>query len=280
MKAPNDKNREAFDSTIWSKVRLASADESKPQKKALNELAEVYFPPIRALVAMNGKIDPNKREDILQETMALIFSREKLRTVDAKKGKFRNFIKTVLKRRVVDDYRKRHSQRYNEHQTDALEKTHCENLAASDTWELEFDRALALRHLTTVQEHMEQESSDPAAFGVTWNEMLNLQPGTQEEQALMLGLEPAAYRKRLFQMRTQFKRRFRAEVAKGLIDPSEQEDEVRYLLQLAMKELPESAPMGPQKPAATNRVPDQSKYNRPPTGRPWADCAQVMNEST
>jgi DNA-directed RNA polymerase specialized sigma24 family protein len=233
MGAPNIDD---FDSTQWTKLHLAAHGDGKLQENSLNELARAYAFPIQALARKLG-IDSQLHDELVQATMAAIFSPTALSRVDGSKGRFRDYVAGALRRQWASFFRRELSQKRDARRNVPLSMELMQTIAAPSDWEVTFDQDRAIHCLDAVRATMEKESSNPLQFAVAWNEILQLDGRTQQAQAAELDISAEAYRQRLHVLRDRFRRLFRAQVAKGLLDPSELDEEWRYLLKLAWRKL-------------------------------------------
>jgi RNA polymerase sigma-70 factor (ECF subfamily) len=89
--------------TLWSVVRRAHRDGTETARGAQEELLKRYGGSIRRYLRVAMR-DESAADDIYQE-FAVRFIRGDFKSVSPERGRFRNFLKTVLFRLVADHYR-------------------------------------------------------------------------------------------------------------------------------------------------------------------------------
>src|SRR3954471_324810 len=94
-----------FVTTHWTAV-LRAAEPSSAEREALEELCAVYFRPIYAFVRRRGYDVPDA-EDLAQEFFAKLLSKQYLRAVDPRKGRFRSFLLAALDHFLANESRKK-----------------------------------------------------------------------------------------------------------------------------------------------------------------------------
>ena len=90
--------------TLWSVVRRSHDDESSISVSAQQQLLDIYGGAIRRYLVACVR-DQSLADDIFQD-FALKFVKGDFRNVDPEKGRFRNFVKTVVSNLVNQHYRK------------------------------------------------------------------------------------------------------------------------------------------------------------------------------
>ena len=94
--------------TLWSIVRRAHGDQSTDAQSAQHNLLDRYSGAARRYL-LGALRNQDAAEEVFQE-FALRFVRGDFRGADAERGRFRNFLKSVLFRLVVDHHRGRKRQ--------------------------------------------------------------------------------------------------------------------------------------------------------------------------
>ena len=89
--------------TLWTVVRQAHGDETTAAKSAQQEMIDRYGGAIQRYL-LGAFRDKAAADDAYQE-FALRFFQGKYQSVDPERGRFRNFLKTILYRLVVEHYR-------------------------------------------------------------------------------------------------------------------------------------------------------------------------------
>lgn len=92
-----------FTSTHWSVVLAARDGEPDTVRKALEELARAYWPPLYAFIRRSGFREA-EAQDLTQEFFLRLIEREMLQRLRHQKGKFRSFLLTLLKHFLQEQY--------------------------------------------------------------------------------------------------------------------------------------------------------------------------------
>lgn len=98
-------SRENFPETVWSTL-LEAAGPSTPQRDAaLNRLAALYWRPVYKFVRTAGGASIEDAKDLTQEFFSHLIEAEVLSKYDREKGRFRVFLKAVLRNFLSVDRR-------------------------------------------------------------------------------------------------------------------------------------------------------------------------------
>jgi RNA polymerase sigma-70 factor (ECF subfamily) len=151
-----------FPTTHWSRV-LAAADRAAPEdREALAELCRAYWYPIYAFIRHQG-YSPADAQDLTQSYFARLLEGGVLAAADARRGRFRAFLRTDCGFFLADQCdRERALKRgggvahWSIDARDA-EGRYCVEPADATTPELLFDRAWALTLLDRVLDILERE---------------------------------------------------------------------------------------------------------------------------
>jgi len=92
-----------FATTHWSVVLTAGSPSSPNYKQALSNLCQTYWFPLYAYLRRQG-YDTDKAKDYTQAFFAGLLEKRGLRLADPKRGKFRSFLLTALKRFVAGEF--------------------------------------------------------------------------------------------------------------------------------------------------------------------------------
>lgn len=85
--------------TPWSLIGRVSHPEPDARRAAIGELLERYLPALRSHLLHARHVDPARIDDLLQSFIAdLVMDKDVLARADRTRGRFRNFILTVLDR--------------------------------------------------------------------------------------------------------------------------------------------------------------------------------------
>ncbi len=99
-----------FATTQWTLVWQAAREDSNLGRPAAEELVRRYWHPLYSYARRHG-LGREDAEDATQEFLSSVVCGKLLEAVDPAKGKFRTFLLVAWKRFLIDDYRKKHTQR-------------------------------------------------------------------------------------------------------------------------------------------------------------------------
>jgi RNA polymerase sigma-70 factor (ECF subfamily) len=92
-----------FQTTHWSIVLAAAAEDSPGRAEALEELCRAYWYPLYAFVRQRGHTAEDA-QDLIQEFLARLLEKEWLANLQPCDGRFRSFLLTALKRFLITEY--------------------------------------------------------------------------------------------------------------------------------------------------------------------------------
>jgi DNA-directed RNA polymerase specialized sigma24 family protein len=233
-----------FHTTDWSLI-LQAAKSQVPanSQRALGDFCEAYWPPLYTFVRRRG-YSPSDAKDLVQGFFAHMLKQNTLRRADRDKGKLRTFLLGSFQHFLANEYDRSHTLKRGggklffslEDQLAATEAalvsvTHLNDTASYDrTW------------LTTlVCRAWKQLESECAAQGRT--QILQelgpyLRGGSampdQQGIAARLKIPFGTLRTILRRLRQRYREILRQEVARTVSDPSQVDDELRYLLRLLL----------------------------------------------
>ncbi|MBL8896876.1 MAG: sigma-70 family RNA polymerase sigma factor [Planctomycetes bacterium] len=132
-----------FPSTRWSLLAPGSQAGADERARAWETLANAYLEPIRAFLRRALRRDANAAEELAQDFYLWMLESDLLAKADRERGSFRAFLKTALRRYVLDaDRRARAQKRGGAQRAVPLIGTEDEPLALADPRALEPERAL------------------------------------------------------------------------------------------------------------------------------------------
>ncbi|MBI4614335.1 MAG: sigma-70 family RNA polymerase sigma factor [Planctomycetes bacterium] len=94
-----------FPSTHWSEILALREKGGSGYRRGLESLVRAYWLPIYGLIRRRGAT-PEDAEDLTQSFFAYVLERDAFRNLEREGGKFRRFIRTVIERFLVSDYRR------------------------------------------------------------------------------------------------------------------------------------------------------------------------------
>lgn len=216
-------------------------DEQAAQK-ALAELCHTYWRPIFSFICRRG-YSAETAQDLTQDFFAMMLRQNWLQHADRKRGRFRSLLQRSLERFLQDARDK----------TRALRRGGGVEFVAWDDWMAEspshlmiarstLDKAAPeqlfdLRWAATVVEQALRQLSDECEakgarrlFEVLSGHLTARHPATAYATlAAELAVPEATVKKQLHNLRLRYRWLLRREVARTVSDPSEIDDEIRYL---------------------------------------------------
>ena len=228
---------EVFATTQWQLVLDCCETDSPVAEAALAELCKIYWRPIYFYIRRRG-YGVEDAEDLTQDFFAHILSKQWLDCADPKRGKFRAFLLTSLKRFLIDANERAKTQKRGGsiafipfHEVTAKlqyiagEGNQPSPEATFDThWAASVVRE-ALRRLAKRYESEGKESIFRALKPFLAGEM-----GMSKNQlANSLGLTVSGLKTFLYRMRQRYGELLRDEVAKTLTDLNDVDAEISYL---------------------------------------------------
>ena len=227
----------SFRTTRWSVV-LASHD-SEPQRarRALGELATLYWFPLWAFARRSG-LDSDAATDAVQEFFARVIEHSSLASATPERGRFRSYLRTAFRHFLVNEAERARAVKrgggvatlsIDEASADARYERESVN---SETPETSFDRAWARTLLERVVDGLAEEfevRGDRERF----DELRGLFLGTSQESyadvAARLGMTEGACKVAVHRLRKRYKALLTAEIAETLEDPGGVSEELAYL---------------------------------------------------
>ena len=228
-----------FVTTRWSVV-LAAQDKSSPDSAAaLETLCRAYWYPLYAFVRQRGH-SPHDAQDLTQEFIARLLEKDYLKTAAPEKGRFRTFLRVVLKRFLANEWDRAGAQKRGGREThipldtEMGESRYQIESAVGGNDETIYDRHWALTLLEQTMVRLREEfilAGKVEAFA-QMKPFLAAERGAipYEEIAAQLGTTKGAARVAVHRLRRRFREIFREEIAQTLASPADFEDEVRHLM--------------------------------------------------
>ena len=228
-----------FATTHWSVVLAASHQASQPAAEALDTLCRTYWYPLYAYARRRG-CTPEDAQDVVQEFFARFLARDYVARADPDKGKFRSFLLAGLKHLLCNEWAKARCLKRGGGQPPLS----LDAQAAEDRFRLEpadqrtpehlYERSWAMTLLERAASRLRDEYA--AAGKIELFEQLTefrldaAEPRSYAEVAGRLSLSEGAVKSAIHRLRQRHLELVREEISHTLADPSELQDEVRYLL--------------------------------------------------
>ncbi len=197
-----------------------------------------YWYPLYAYIRREGQT-PADAQDLTQEFFARLLARESLTQVSPEKGKFRSFLLAALRHFLADQRdHARATKRGGEMHFVSLDAQEAENryrFEPVDRLDAEkiYERRWAMTLLKQALDRLRAESA--AAGKAEWFERLRSflsgdSDSTSAEAATQAGLTANAFRGAVYRLRQRYRELVREEIAHTVSDPSQVEEEIRYLI--------------------------------------------------
>lgn len=230
----------AFATTQWSLITRATTP-SPEGDAALEALCRAYWFPVYAFARKQG-CSASDAEDVTQEFFAEIVQGEFLRRADAERGRFRSYLFTAVKRRIINTHERATAQKRG---GGARLVSIDEPLAEQRFREIDdpgldpsqtYERSWALTVLQRARQRLREEQ---AALGrlpefELLEPFLGAPPAAGEYAALATNLKMARNHVAVavHRLGKTYRNLVRAEIADTVEDPAEVGDEMNYLLKV------------------------------------------------
>lgn len=237
MNSRGDRN---FPTTSWSLIRRAVNLEMPEYRAALASLCQAYWDPLYAFLRRGGR-SKEDAEDLVQSFFARLLEANRLEQLTPTRGSFRGFLLVALKNFVsTADTTRRTVKRGSgaPHlpfplDLKAGDSSYLSESVADRTPDETYERRWAVTLLSNVLgrlraerekagEHSEFQSLEGFLPG-------GLQQDSYETIASRLSLTPGAVKVAVHRLRARYRELLRAEIANLVNDPSEVDEELRYL---------------------------------------------------
>ena len=227
-----------FVTTHWSVVLVAGQAGSEQADAALEKLCRAYWWPLYAFVRRRG-YQPHDAQDLTQEFFARLLSKDFLRAVDRRKGRFRSFLLAALEHFLANEWRNAHTQkrggRFTFVSTDLehAEQQYLQVPAANLTPEQLFEQQWATTLLDQTLGRLRQEFV--AAGKQAQFEAIRIfltgekRAASYVELAANMGTTEGALKMAVSRMRQRYGELLRAEIENTVSAPNEVEEELRAL---------------------------------------------------
>jgi RNA polymerase sigma factor (sigma-70 family) len=233
-----------FTTTHWSVVLTAGEGASPEAAKALDRLCRAYWYPLYAYVRRRG-YSCEDAKDLTQEFFARLLDKQALAHLEREGGKFRSFLLKALNHFLVNEWEHHRAQKRDERRIAfsldelAPESRYQYEPADEATPERLFDRQWAATLLDQVLNRLREQYAGEGKTDL----FQRLQPClTGAEQKLpyaglaaQLRITENAVKMAVHRLRRRYGDLLRAEIAHTVASPQEVEDEIRYLIAMAVR---------------------------------------------
>jgi RNA polymerase sigma factor (sigma-70 family) len=232
-----------FVTTRWSLILIsADLDDDQKARQALSELCRLYWRPIFSFVCRRGH-SPQDAQDITQDFFVMILERNWLGRADPARGRFRSLLLKSLVNFLNDAAEKRRARKrggdvqfvsWDEWMAEAPSQL-TTSAKALESWPAE--RLFDLRWAATVVEQalrrLREECESQGRLRVF--EALRPCLGAERDDvsysmlSRALGVPEATVKRLVHRLRQRYRCFLRDEVAETVADPTEVDNEIRYL---------------------------------------------------
>ena len=228
-----------FATTHWSVV-LAAGEKNTPQSAAaLERLCRTYWYPLYAYVRRQGR-SPGDAQDLTQDFFAHLLSNGFPCGARPERGKFRSFLLVALRHFLVDQHRHAGAAKRGGGQTvisldvNRAEERFGEEPHHTSTPEKLYERAWATTLLEQARLRLGNEYG-AAGKGSLYERLKAFPLAGKNDQSFELasaelGMSVGALKAAVHRMRSRYRELVREEVAHTVADPSELQEEARYLI--------------------------------------------------
>jgi RNA polymerase sigma factor (sigma-70 family) len=228
-----------FATTHWSVVLTARDSESPHAAEAMEKLCRTYWYPLYAYARRQGR-QHEDAQDLTQAFFADFLEKKYVARADRDRGRFRNFFLTSFKNFLSNEWdRARTARRGGGQKLLSWDAQSAENRYAIEPVEAQapdkaFEKSWAVATLEQALARLREEYSAAGKGAVYENLKLHLweEKGAETYAGLgaRLGMTEAAIKMAVMRLRQRCREALRTEVAHTVENPSEVNEELRYLL--------------------------------------------------
>ena len=228
----------AFETTHWSLVAPAHGDDSTA-RQALARLCEIYWYPLYAYIRRRGT-NPDDARDITQGFLASFLERHDFENLRRDRGRFRSFLLASLQHFIANDNARRQTLKRGGGISTlslALEDAEGRYLVEPPepaTPQTLYERRWALTVIERVLHSLRREW-EAAGKADEFDELKACLLGDSTAQshaeiAERLSTTEGAVRVAVHRLRKKFQKRLRGDIAETVLDASDVDEEIRYLI--------------------------------------------------
>ena len=228
-----------FETTQWSLIQTAQADDTPAAREALAVLCERYWLPLYAYVRSRG-YTVEEAQDLTQGFFERLLDKSYIKTADQTRGRFRTFLLTSLTHYLSNEWQKSRAQRRGKGaihlSLDAVsaEEWYMAEKRTSLSADEQFDRDWALTVLRNAMESLryEQERINQGARFEVLKACIDVQSERVPHAALAetLDISEGAVKVAVHRLRLRYRELIRQHIRQTVSSEEEIEDEVKYLL--------------------------------------------------
>jgi RNA polymerase sigma-70 factor (ECF subfamily) len=225
-----------FPSTHWSLIVRAGTLGSSAHRAALTELCSLYWYPLYAFIRSKGN-DPQLALDLTQGYFERLLEKDVIARADRSKGRFRAFLRADCQHFLINQHRRR-TARPDLISGVSIDGSYAENRYCFEpvdrlTPDRLFDRAWATTLLERVLDvlALEQAAKGLSHVFERLKEVLAKGQYTVPVSILasQLGMTVGAVHTAVHRLRKRYREILQEQISATLDDPSEMDDEIRWL---------------------------------------------------
>ena len=233
-----------FATTHWSVVLSCVSDEDKKNKAqpALSQLCRTYWRPIFTFVSRRG-YTLNDAQDVTQDFFLMILSGNLLYHADPARGRFRSLLLKSLQNFLIDTNEKRRAHKrggeidfvsWDDWMAEApsqlsLPARILETWPAERLYDLRWAATVVEQALRRLAEECEIRGRRRVFDKVSIYLTAERNDVSYNALSVSLGIPVSSLRRLIHQLRVRYRTLLREEIARTVSDPSEIDDEIRYL---------------------------------------------------
>lgn len=234
-----------FNTTHWSLVGAAQSDEAgrSQARAALEELCRAYWYPLYAFVRHRGHSSADA-QDLTQSFLSRFIETGGFASADRGRGRFRTYLLGAMKHFLANEWHR--SRRLKRGggviilEWDALEPEARYALEPEQSIDPDasFDREWAAELISRAMESLRAESEvagKSRLFAALKGSLTGEEPA-RSETARQLDMTEGAVKVAVHRLRLRYRELLRAEIADTVADPTDIDDEMRYLVTALRKE--------------------------------------------
>lgn len=224
-----------FPTTSWTLIVNARDPDHQVSREALGRLCGSYWYPVFAFIRRKG-LDSDQARDCTQDFFAALLEKDYLVGVERAKGNFRSFLLAAVGHFLSNQFAAERAQKRGGGQRFlSLEMENAEGIyrnvpADSLTPEALFEYSWATSLLQRILQRLRDGYSD-RDFEVLKPFLVGEEArGDGIATAERLGMSTGAFKVAIHRLRKRYRDVLRAEIAETVADPTQVDDEIRYLL--------------------------------------------------
>jgi RNA polymerase sigma factor (sigma-70 family) len=233
-----------FTTTRWSLILSAANSESEEHKAraALDELCRTYWRPVFSYVCRRG-YSMADAQDLTQDFFVVILERGWLQRADPSRGRFRSLLLTSLQNFLINAAKRTHAGKrggdvqfvsWHEWVAEtpsqlAISVDALDSLPPERLFDLRWAMTVVEQALRRLREECENKGRLRLFRALSDHLTAERDEVSYANLSTVLGIAESAVKKQLHNMRQRYRSLLRDEVANTVSDPTEVEDEIRYL---------------------------------------------------